>query len=160
MKKETAIDSVSGKCVEYLLNIRVWKYFSQQAYLTQGELRIYFITSGFQQSICNHINPGLGGQAALVVTDFPIRDIQVYLRLKFDHNEILLSATAIYSHSDCWYITLSILTNRGGLEKQAKKCHGCLCTSYHSAISQCWAISIYIFIRDRRYLYFPLRTVD
>lgn len=86
LKKEPTIDRVSGKCIEYLLNIWVWKYFSQQAYLTQGELKIYFITSGFQQSIWNHISPGLGGQAALVVTYFPIRDVQVYLRLKFYHN--------------------------------------------------------------------------
>lgn len=121
MKKETTIDRVSGKCVEYLLNIWVWKKFSQQAYLAQGELRINFITSGFQQSICNHINPGLGGQAALVVTYFPIRDIQVYLRLKFYRNEILRSATAIYSHSVCWYITLSILTRERRSRKTGQK---------------------------------------
>lgn len=121
MKKETTIDSVSGKCVEQLLNIWAWKYFSHQAYLTQGELRLCFITYGFQQSICNHINPGLGGQAALVVTNFPIRDIQVYLRLKFYHNEILWSATAIYSHSDCWYIILSILTRQRRSWKTGQK---------------------------------------
>lgn len=86
MKKEPTIDRLSGKCVAYQLNIWVWKYFSQHAYLTQGEIKIYFITSGFQQSIWNHINPGLGGRATLVVTYFPIRDIQVYLRLKFYHN--------------------------------------------------------------------------
>lgn len=150
------MDRVSDKCVEYLLSIWDRKCFSQQAYLTQGELEVYLITSGFQQSIWNHISPGLGGQAALVVTYFPIRDIQVNLRLKFYHNWILWSATALYSHLECWYITLNILTWQGRSWKTGQKMLWMfmyIIPCSYCTMHQPGDISIYIFTGDKMYVF-------